>query len=47
VDDAVALSRLREELGRLVTGAQPYDAPCTRACLQRIGFAEQLSIAAQ
>jgi rSAM/selenodomain-associated transferase 1 len=47
VDDAAALSRLREELGRLATGPQPYDAPCTRACLQRIGSGEQLSIAAQ
>jgi hypothetical protein len=47
VDDAAALSRLRVELGAPLTDVQPYAAKATKACLQRIGFDEQLSIAAQ
>ncbi len=47
VDDAAALSRLRQETDGPVADLQPYAAPATRACLQRIGFGAQLRIAAQ
>lgn len=47
VDDAASLSRLRQEPDGPITDLQPYAAPATRACLQRIGFGAQLPIAAQ
>jgi rSAM/selenodomain-associated transferase 1 len=47
VDDAASLSRLCQEPDGTVAGLQPYAAPATRACLQRIGFGTQLPIAAQ
>ena len=47
VDDAASLSRLCQEPDGTVAGLQPYAAPATRACLQRIGLGTQLPIAAQ
>jgi rSAM/selenodomain-associated transferase 1 len=47
VDDAASLSRLRQETDRPVADPQPYPAPATRACLQRLGIGAQLPIAAQ
>jgi rSAM/selenodomain-associated transferase 1 len=47
VDDADSLSRLRQEPAGPITDLQPYPAPVTRACLQRLDIGAQLPIAAQ
>ena len=47
VDDAASLSRLRQEPAGSITDLQPYPAPVTRACLQRLDIGAQLPVAAQ
>jgi hypothetical protein len=47
VDDAAALSRLTSELAGAVDELQPYAAPATRVCMERIGLSAQFRVAAQ
>ena len=49
VDDAATLARLVAEISGIAPAAalQPYCAPVTRGCIERIGLGGRLSIAAQ
>jgi rSAM/selenodomain-associated transferase 1 len=47
VDDAASLSRLSAELVGATDGMRCYNAPATRACMERIGYSDYLRVAAQ